>query len=74
MPVFKGSNMSVAKFVEISSESPKGFEDAIQLGIAKAADTIHNIRSAWIKEQEVVVEKGKVSRFRVIMKVAFVVD
>jgi flavin-binding protein dodecin len=66
--------MSVAKFIEISSESPKSFEDAIQLGIAKAEETLHNIRSAWVKEQEVVVENGKASRFRVIMKLAFVLD
>jgi len=66
--------MSVAKFIEISSESPKSFEDAIQLGITKAEETLHNVRSVWIKEQEVVVENGKGSRFRVIMKLAFVLD
>lgn len=66
--------MSVAKFVEISAESPKSFEDAIQLGISKAGETLHSLRSAWVKEQEVVIENGKAARFRVIMKVAFVVD
>lgn len=66
--------MSVAKFIEISSESPKSFEDAIQLGITKAGETLHNLRSAWLKEQEVVVENGKVARYRVIMKLAFVLD
>lgn len=66
--------MSVAKFIEISSESSKSFEDAIQLGITKAAETLHNVRSAWIKEQEVLIENGKASRFRVIMKVAFVLE
>jgi len=44
--------MSVAKFIEISSESPKSFEDAVQLGITKAEETLHNLRSAWVKEQE----------------------
>ena len=44
-------NMSVAKIIEISCESPKSFEDAIQDGIAKASKTVHNIKSAWVKEQ-----------------------
>lgn len=66
--------MSVAKFIEISGESPESFEDAIQVGMSKAAESLHNVRSAWIKEQEVVFENGKVSRYRVIMKVSFVLD
>lgn len=66
--------MSVAKFIEISAESAKSFEEAIQFGVTKAGETLHNVRSAWIKEQEVIVENGKVSRYRVIMKVSFVVD
>jgi hypothetical protein len=66
--------MSIAKVVEISSESPKSFEDAITQGIVKAGETLRNIRGAWIKEQEVIVENGKASRYRVIMKVTFVVE
>jgi dodecin len=66
--------MSAAKIIEISAESPKSYEDAIQQGILKAGETVHNIRSAWIKEHEVVVENGKPARYRVIMKMTFVVD
>jgi flavin-binding protein dodecin len=66
--------MSVAKIIEISSESPKSFEDAIQDGIAKASKTVHNIKSAWVKEQHVVVNNGKVALFRVDLKVTFVLD
>jgi dodecin len=66
--------MSVAKVIEISSESTTSFEDAIQQGITKAGETLHNIRAAWIKEQEVIVEAGKVSRYQVIMKVTFILD
>lgn len=66
--------MSVAKIIEISSESPKSFEDAIQSGIARASKTVHNIKSAWVKEQHVVVESGKVTQFRVDLKVTFVLD
>ena len=66
--------MSVAKIIEISSESPNSFEEAIQNGIARASKTMHNIKSAWVKEQHVVVDNGKVSLFRVDLKITFVLD
>ena len=66
--------MSVAKVIEISSESPKSFEDAIVQGIARASKTIHGIKSAWVKEQHVVVENNKVTLYRVDLKVTFVLD
>jgi len=66
--------MPVAKIIELSSESPKSVEDAIQNGITKAAKTVHGIKSAWVKEQHMVVENGKVSLYRVDLKVTFVLD
>jgi flavin-binding protein dodecin len=66
--------MSVAKVIEISAESPKSFEDAIVQGITRASKTIHGIKSAWVKEQRVVVENNKVVSFRVDLKVTFVLD
>jgi flavin-binding protein dodecin len=66
--------MSVAKVIEISSESKKGFEDAIQQGIKKAGVTLKNIKSAWIQEQQVLVSKGKVTGYRVNMKITFVIS
>jgi flavin-binding protein dodecin len=66
--------MSVAKIIEISSESPVSFEDAVQVGISKAAETIKQIQGAWISEQKVVVEKGKITRYRVTMRVTFVLE
>lgn len=66
--------MSVAKIIEISSESSVSFEDAIVQGIAKASKSIHGIKSAWVKEQHVVVENGKVGLYRVDLKVTFVLD
>jgi flavin-binding protein dodecin len=66
--------MSVAKIAEISSESTQNFEAAIREGIERAAKTIHNIQSVWIKEQEVVVKDDKPARYRVNMKVTFVLD
>ncbi len=64
--------MSVAKVSEITSSSTKSFEDAIQVGIARASKTLENIQGAWINEQTVVVKSGKVTEWRVNMKVTFV--
>lgn len=64
--------MSVAKVVEISAESDKSFEDAVKQGIARATDTLDNVRGAWIQEQKVRVEKGKIVAYRVNLKVTFV--
>ncbi len=66
--------MSVVKIIEISAESPTSFEDAISQGIAKASKTVHNIKSAWVKEQQVKVENNKIVAFRVDLKVSFVLD
>ena len=66
--------MSVARVTEISSTSEKSFEDAIQKGIARASETLRNVRSAWIKEQQVDIDGGRVTRYRVNMLVTFVLD
>lgn len=66
--------MSVAKVSEISSTSTKGFEDAVQQGLARASKTLRNVKSAWIKEQRVVVSDGRVSEYQVNMMVTFVLD
>jgi flavin-binding protein dodecin len=64
--------MSVARVTEITSASSKSFGDAVARGIDRANKTLKNVRGAWIKEQKVTVEKGKVSEYRVTMKVTFV--
>jgi len=64
--------MSVARVTEITSASAKSFDDAVAKGIDRANKTLKNVRGAWIKEQKVTVEKGKVSEYRVTMKVTFV--
>ena len=66
--------MSVAKVSEISSTSTKSFEDAIEKGIARASKTLRNVRSAWIKEQHVRLENGKLAAYQVNMMVTFVLD
>jgi len=66
--------MDVAKVSEISATSKVSFEDAIQKGLARAGKTIRNIRSAWIKEQQVRVDKGKISEYQVNMLITFVLE
>ena len=66
--------MSVAKVIEISSQSDQSFEHAIQQGIDRVCKTVHNVRGAWIKEQQAVIENGKIVCYRVDMKVTFVLD
>ena len=65
--------MSVAKVIEISASSTESFEDAILAGVGRATDTIDNVRGAWIKEQKVVIEGGRIKVYRVNMSVTFVV-
>jgi hypothetical protein len=66
--------MSVAKIVEITAESRESFEDAIRLGIQRASKTVENIQGAWVKEQQVVVDSGKITAYRVDLKVTFILS
>jgi len=66
--------MSVAKVTEIQASSPKSFDDAIRTGIARAEKTLRNLSGAWIKSQKVVIEKGKVTEYRVLLKVTFLLQ
>ena len=66
--------MSIAKVTEVIATSEKSFEDAIETGIARANKSLKNIRSAWVKDQEVTVKKGKVSQYRVNLKITFVLE
>lgn len=66
--------MSIAKIIEISSSSTKGFEDAVQSGITAAARTVKNIQGAWIAEQKVVVEKAKIVEYRVMLRLTFLIE
>lgn len=64
--------MTVAKVTEITATSTKGFEDAIARGIKRANETLKNVTGAWVADQEVVVEGGKITSYKVRMKVTFV--
>lgn len=64
--------MSVAKVIEITSTSTESFEDAVRQGIERAGETLKDVRGAWIKEQKIIVEGGKITEFLVDLKVTFV--
>ena len=66
--------MDVAKVSEISAISKVSFEDAIQKGLARAGKTIRNIRSAWVKEQHVRLEKDKIIEYQVNMLITYVLE
>ena len=66
--------MSVAKVTEISSTSATSFDDAIEKGIARASQSLRNVKSAWIKEQYVRIENGRPSEYQVNMMVTFVLE
>lgn len=66
--------MSVAKVSELISESPKSFDDALAKGIARADKTLRNVSGAWVASQKVIVNKGKITKYRVILRVTFVLD
>ena len=66
--------MAVARVTEIIAGSKKSFDDAIEQGIARASKTLKNIEGAWVQDQKLVVEKGKIVEYRVAMKVTFILE
>ncbi len=64
--------MSVARVTEITSSSKKSFQDAIEQGIERATKTLKNVEGAWIQDQKIIVENGKIVSYRVNMKVTFI--
>ncbi|WGH79300.1 dodecin family protein [Jannaschia ovalis] len=66
--------MSVARVTEISATSTSSFDDAVAQGIARANETLRNVQSAWVKEQQVRVSNGKIDHYQVNMMVTFVLE
>ena len=66
--------MSVAKITEIISSSTTSFEDAIQQGVARATKTLKGVKSVWVKDQKAMVTDGKISEYRVGLKVTFILN
>ncbi len=66
--------MSIARITEISSTSTKSFEDAIQSGVTRATETLRNVRSAWVKEQQIRIDNGSIVEYQVNLMITFVLD
>ena len=67
--------MSISRTTEIKSSSTISFDDAMKKGIARARKTLKNVRGAWIENQEVLIdEKGKITEYRVQMKITFILE
>jgi len=65
--------MSVARVTEIKASSPKSFDDAIKVGVARAHKTLTNVTAAWIENQEILIDdKGQITEYRVQLKVTFI--
>jgi len=64
--------MSIAKVLEVVSSSSKSFEDAIQKGISRTTDSLTDVTGAWVQDQKVVVKNGKITEYRVNLKITFV--
>ena len=66
--------MSVARVTEIVAASPTGFDDAIRIGVARAAKTLNNVKGAWVQDQEVVLDGGSIVEYRVHLKITFILE
>lgn len=66
--------MSVARVTEIISSSTKSFDDAVEQGVARATETLKNVRGAWVQDQKVEVTDGKITAYRVVLKVTFILQ
>jgi flavin-binding protein dodecin len=67
--------MSISRITEIKSSSTVSFDDAMKKGIARAQKTLKNVKSAWIWNQEILLDKkGKISEYRVQMKITFILE
>jgi len=64
--------MTIARITEITSTSAKSFDDAVQAGIKRAAQTLENVTGAWVQDQEVTVKNDEIFEYRVRLRVTFV--
>jgi len=67
--------MTVAKVTEIIASSSKSFDDAILAGVARAHKTLKNLKSAWVKNQEIKLNnEGQIVEYRVQLKITFLIE
>ena len=67
--------MSISRTTEVKASSTQSFDDAMKKGIARAQKTLRKVKSAWIWNQEILLDdKGKIAEYRVQMKITFMLD
>ena len=66
--------MSVARVTKITAASSKGFQDAVQTGLTRAAKTLRGITGLEVISQKAKVEDGKVAEYRVTLELTFILD
>lgn len=66
--------MTIARVTEVTSSSKNSFEDAVRIGVERASKTLKNVSSAWVKDQDVSVKNGKVTEYRVKLKITFILE
>ncbi|CAA9494504.1 MAG: hypothetical protein AVDCRST_MAG12-2284 [uncultured Rubrobacteraceae bacterium] len=66
--------MSVARVTELSATSQTSFEDAINQAISRATATLRGVEGAWIKDQNVLIQDGQITGYKVNLAVTFVLE
>ena len=66
--------MSVARVTELSATSDQGFEDTITMAVKRATQTLRNVESAWVKDQNVLIENGNIQGYKVNVAITFVLE
>ncbi len=66
--------MSVARVTELSATSDQGFEDAINMAVNRATQTLRNVQSAWVKDMNVLIENGNIQGYKVNLLITFVLE
>jgi flavin-binding protein dodecin len=73
-PTQREASMSVARVTKLTASSTKGFQDAVEAALARAAKTLRGITGLEVLSQKAKVEKGKIAEYRVTMEVTFILD
>ena len=70
----KGASMTIARVTELSATSDQSFEDAVNIGVKRATSTLRNVESAWVKDQNVMIENGNITGYKVNIAITFVLE
>ena len=66
--------MTVARVTELSATSEESFEDAVNMPLKRATSTLRNVESAWVKDQNIMIENGNIVCYKVNVAITFVLE